>query len=493
MDRRLLPRAFGAVSLFAASLILNIAAAGALEQRIRAVEEGLLPALTVKGRPAPTMRLTERMTHYRVPGVSIAVISEGTLEWAKAYGVLDSMREEPVRADTLFQAASASKVVAAVGALALVEAGLLGLDSDVNRSLRSWRLPASAYTRERKVTLRRLLRHTAGLNMRGFSGYPPGEPVPSLIQVLDGSGPASSLPIRVYVEPDTVQSYSGGGYVVVQQVMEDVTEVPFVEYMRRAVLEKVGMWRSTFEQPLPEQFIAEAAVGHTQAGEPMGGRWYTYPELAAAGLWTTPAELSRLVTDLQKSLDGSDSGLLTTQRATEMVTDQFNGWGLGVSVGGDEGERWFTHEGLNRGYACRLFAFTTSGQGAVVMTNSENGAPLIMEILRGIAVVYGWPDLQPEEIPAIAVDPSLYNMYAGRYAPDGFWAPEISVITDGNRLYADLSGEQMELLSIAPAQYVSSGKEVEIHFHRDARGRVVELSLTFPALDIEDLAARKVK
>ena len=493
MDRRLLARAFGTVSLFVVSLILNIAAAGAPEQRIQAVEEGLLPALTVKGRPAPTMKLAERMAHYRVPGVSIAVVSEGRLEWAKAYGVLNSLREEPVRANTLFQAASVSKVVAAVGALKLVESGMLGLDSDVNHSLRSWKLPASAFTRERKVTLRRLLRHTAGLNMPGFSGYASGEPVPSLIQVLEGSGPANSVPIRVYVEPDTVHSYSGGGYMVVQQVMEDVTAVPFAEYMRRAVLEKLAMWRSTFEQPLAERFIAEAAVGHTPTGEPMEGRWYTYPELAAAGLWTTPTELSRLVTDLQKSLDGSDSGLLTMRTAAEMVTDQFNGWGLGVSVGGDEGERWFNHEGLNRGYACRLFAFATTGQGAVVMTNSENGGPLIMEILRGIAVVYGWPDLHPEEMPALAVDPALYDRYAGRYAPVHFWVPEISVINDGDRLYADLSGDQLELLPITSAQYVSSGKEVEIHFHRDASGRVVELSLTVPALGIEDLAARKLE
>ena len=176
-----------------------------------------------------------------------------------------------------------------------------------------------------------------------------------------------------------------------------------------------------------------------------------------------------------------------------MVTDQFNGWGLGVSVGGDEGERWFNHEGLNRGYACRLFAFATTGQGAVVMTNSENGGPLIMEILRGIAVVYGWPDLHPEEMPALAVDPALYDRYAGRYAPVHFWVPEISVINDGDRLYADLSGDQLELLPITSAQYVSSGKEVEIHFHRDASGRVVELSLTVPALGIEDLAARKLE
>ena len=493
MDRRLPKRAFGAVSLFVVSLILNIAEAGALEQRIRAVEEGLLPALTVTGRPTPTMRLTERMAHYQVPGVSIAVISEGRLEWAKAYGVLDATRAEPVRADTLFQAASVSKVVAAVGALKLVEAGLLGLDSDVNQSLRSWRFPESAYTRERKVTVRGLLRHTAGVNMRGFPGYAPGEPVPSLHQVLDGSGPANSLPIRVYVEPDSVHSYSGGGYVVVQQVMEDVTATPFAEHMRRAVFEKVAMRRSTFEQPLPERLIAEAAVGHTQSGEPMQGRWYTYPELAAAGLWTTPTELSRLVTNLQRSLAGSDSGLLTTRTATEMLTDQSNGWGLGVSVGGDERGRWFSHEGLNRGYTCRLFAFATTGQGAVVMTNSESGAPLVMEILRAIAVMYGWPDLQPEEIPAVAVDASLYDQYAGRYVPVGFWLPEIRMISDNGRLYANLSGEQMELLPITPAQYVSSGKEVEIHFYRDASGRVAAMSLTFPDLGIEDLAARKVE
>jgi CubicO group peptidase (beta-lactamase class C family) len=184
----------------------------AVEARIARVESGLLPPIVVAGRPVPPMTLSARMAGLKVPGVSIAVINDGAVEWAKGYGVVEAGTTNPVTSRTLFQAASISKPVAALAALRLVEQGKLALDEDVNAKLTSWKVPENEFTKTEKVTLRRLLSHTAGLTVHGFSGYPAGTPVPTLVQVLDGAKPANSAAVRVDVVPGTIMRYSGGGF-----------------------------------------------------------------------------------------------------------------------------------------------------------------------------------------------------------------------------------------------------------------------------------------
>ncbi|HEU0297141.1 MAG TPA: serine hydrolase domain-containing protein, partial [Anaerolineales bacterium] len=340
----------------------------------------------------------------------IAVIDGGELAWAGGYGILDVGDNRPVTTATLFQACSISKPVSAMAALALVEQGKLDLDEDVNQKLVSWQVPENEFTRDKKVTLRRLLTHTAGLTVSGFRGYASDEQVPTLHQILDGTPPANSVPIRVDAVPGTQWRYSGGGFMVLQQLLIDVTGKPFPEIMQDLVLQKLVLEQSTYQQPLPADLRAGAACAHDETGARVHGDWFTYPEMAAGGLWTTPSDLARLAIEIQKSNAGASNRVLSVEMTDQMLADQMEDFpaemvsqrysreirnqGLGFRLEGQPVRRSarFSHHGGNMGYRCFIVAYSDLGQGAVVMTNSDNGAEFIQEIVRSIAQEYGWVD-----------------------------------------------------------------------------------------------------
>lgn len=361
-----------------------------VELRIRTVESGLVvPDATAPA--ASRASIQERMRHYRVPGVSIAVIEGGRIEWARAYGVREAGGTVPVDAATLFQSASISKPVTTVAALRMVERGRLSLDEDVNLRLASWRVPSSPLTADRKVTLRRILTHSAGLSVSGFAGYTPGEPVPTLRQLLDGAPPANSEPVRVTSVPGAEQRYSGGGFSVAQLLVAEAAGRPFEAALRELVLSPAGMRHSTFAQPLPPASRANAASGHDSAGARVPGRWRIHPELAAAGLWSTPSDLARLAISIQRAAAGQPGGILSPPMAAEMLTPQMGPSGLGFVVLGDGEARIFRHAGSNVGFRARMLAYVEGGRGAVVMTNGDGGAELVEEILASLARAYRWP------------------------------------------------------------------------------------------------------
>jgi CubicO group peptidase (beta-lactamase class C family) len=334
--------------------------------------------------------VAHQMQRLGVPGVSLAVINDYAIEWAQGYGVREAGGNAPVDSETLFQAASVSKPVAALAALRLVEEGTLGLDEDVNTRLTSWKVPANEFTAAQKVTLRRLLSHSAGMTVHGFGGYSAFDPIPTLLEVLDGvPGKSNSEPIRVVITPGAQFEYSGGGYCVVQQLLMDVTGKPFPDLMRTAVLAPLDMQRSTYEQPLPESRRTAAATAHLQNCQPLVGGWHTHPEMAAAGLWTTPSDLARVAVEIQSAWAGRPSQIISSRPAKEMLTPQPGGWGLGISTHGEGKDTWFDHGGSNVGFICQLIA-NVAGQGAVVMTNSDNGGELTLAIVNALAQEYNW-------------------------------------------------------------------------------------------------------
>jgi CubicO group peptidase (beta-lactamase class C family) len=375
-----------------ACLIAITAHAAGHPARIQHIENSLIARK--RGAPvsgAAPATIAERMRHYNVPGVSVAVIDGGEIAWARGYGVAEAGSADPVTPDTLFQAASISKPIAAMAALHMARYGHFGLDEDVNGKLKSWKIPENEFTRRKPVTIRGILTHSAGLTVHGFRGYAAGEAVPTLIEVLDGSGPANSDPIRVGIEPGTKSRYSGGGYTVLQQLMIDSFGKPFPGLMSTIVLRQAGMNNSTYEQPLPEARRSQAATGHRRDGAVVAGKWHTYPEMAAAGLWTTPSDLARFAIALQRAWKGESDGILTQELAVEMLTKQFDDAGLGVVLVGGGETAFFAHGGANEGFRCFLAAGVANGQGAVIMTNSDTGSALAQEILRAIAVEYNWP------------------------------------------------------------------------------------------------------
>ena len=444
---------------------------------ISRVENGLLPAIIAKGEDA-SMKLADRMAFHKVPGVSIAVINDAKLEWAKGYGVLESGSTRAVTAETLFQAASISKPVAAMAALALVEQGKLSLDEDVNLKLKSWHVPDNEFTKTEKVTVRRLLSHSAGLTVHGFPGYSASESVPSLIEILDGRKPAANTDaIRADVLPGKQFRYSGGGYTVLQQLMIDVAGKPFPDLLQELVLRKIGMSHSTFVQPLPKDMESIAAFGHAESGA-IKGRWHTYPEMAAAGLWTTPSDLALVAIDLMESAKGKTGKVLTPEMARQMLSKQIASYGLGFNVGDSKGVGRFSHGGSNEGFTCILVANVDTGQGAVVMTNSDNGPALFNEILRAISQEYNWPDNRPQERATAAVEPATLASYAGRYDADG---TPVTISLQSDQLLiqaAPLGPSAIRLYPYAEDRFfVTESAEFQVRFVKDSKGNVTELQV----------------
>jgi CubicO group peptidase (beta-lactamase class C family) len=385
-------------SVLAAACSTTGAGSPGSESRIAHVLGGLHARTSDTSAPTARWTLEERMAHYRVPAVGIAVIHDGRLQWARAYEVTAEGERRAISDQSLFQAASISKAVTAFAALRVVDRGQIALDAPVNRYLRSWRLPESETGSSDSVTVARVLAHMAGLNVPGFPGYQPGVAIPTLIQILDGTAPANTPPIRIVQPPGSGWAYSGGGYVVLQQLLQDVTGLDFPTLMDRLVLAPLGMDHSTFRQPLPANLEAQAAVGHDEDGEALPGRWHVYPELAAAGLWTTASDLARFALAVRAAATQSPRGLLSQESAVALTTPRFGSFSLGLLVRRNREHAWFTYNGGNAGYRALLYAYLTVGEGAVVMANSDAGMALAREIINSVALEYGWPGFVPEEL-----------------------------------------------------------------------------------------------
>lgn len=449
--------------------------------RVARVEKGLIRPSHIAGQPVQRYTIEERLRSYRTPGVSVAVMHDGKIEWAKGYGVVRAGTTESVDSATIFQAASISKPVAAVTALRLVEKGRLTLDADINTVLKSWKVPDNSFTANEKVTLRRLLSHSAGLTVHGFPGYAADAKVPTVVQVLDGAAPANTPAVRVNVAPGSIWRYSGGGFTVMQLALSDVTGKPFPQLARELVLGPAGMNSSGYEQPLPEAKRARAAVAHRGDGTVVAGSWHTYPEMAAAGLWTTPTDLLLFARAIQRSLGGEPNALLSQQMARDFVTVQKGEYGLGVGLDGTGAIARFSHGGANEGYRCMFFAFTGRGDGVAIMTNSDNGGQLASEIARAVADVYGWGVMQPTARQAITVDPAQLESIAGRYllAIPSDTIPFVMRVDDGV-LFAEvlpLSPTPMRLYASEPDRFFTLESGAEFGIDRDASGAVVAIRL----------------
>src|SRR5580704_16950759 len=450
----------------------------ALAARIAHIESGLLPAVVIKGQPSQPMTIADRMAHYKVPGVSVAFFDHGQIIWTKTYGFADVASKKPVTPDTLFQAASISKPVAALAALRLVQDGKLSLDEDVNVKLRTWKVPENNFTIKEKVTVRRILSHSAGLTVHGFPGYASDEPLPTVVQILNGEKPANTEPIRVDVVPSTLWRYSGGGYVVLQTLLADVTGKPFPQIMREFVLAPAGMTHSTYDQPLPKNRAQEAATPYRSNGDPVKGGSHTYPEMAPAGLWTTPSDLARMAIEVQNEYTGKSSKILSQGMARQMLTRQMGVWGLGFGLESAGDKPHFGHGGANEGFRCNIETYTDSGQGFAVMTNSDSGGELTEEIFRSVAKEYGWPDYKPAEHALIKINPATFATYAGTYEIPSVGKLTISMKPTGLFVEAEPFGpEPQELLPESPTQFFVLSGDITFTFDKDAQGTITGLTL----------------
>jgi len=388
----------------------------------KAIENSLVPSILVKGDSIINFNLLERMEHYKVPGVSIAVVENGKIKWAKGYGIANTNNGSKVDASTIFQAGSISKPLAALSALKLVENGNIDIDEDVNTYLKEWEIPESNFTQVEKVTLRRLLTHTAGMTVHGFPGYQQTDTFPTISEVLKGNG--NTPEVFVDTIPGSIWRYSGGGYTVMEKMIEDVSGVPLDEYMSKNILQPIGMKNSTYEQPLGSEYHSNASAAYDTDGKIIDGLWHNYPEQAAAGLWTTPTDLAQYCIEIQQILAGKENGVLSKETIKMMLTKHKNDWGLGPSLQWEQDSLIFRHGGKNAGFTNDLISFANRGNAVIVMTNADNGGKLIGEILRSVSNYYNWGISNPKVVEVIEVEEEKLNNLVGKYLLD-FQVPDI--------------------------------------------------------------------
>ena len=453
------------------------AASNELAARIARVENGLVPEVRVAGEPA-RWSIADRLRAHHTPGVSIAIIHDYQVAWAKAYGFANAATREPMTEATRMQAASISKLVTALAALKEVEAGKLSLDSDVNRSLRSWQLPESALTRATPVTLRQLLSHSAGTNVHGFLGFAPNQPLPTLRELLEGKPPATNAAVRVELAPGKQFAYSGGGLSIVQQLLIDVEGRSFPAILDATVFAPLGLSHSTFEQPAVGAG-GPLAAGHDFDGTPIFGERERHAALAAAGLWTTPRDLAQLLVELQRALQGR-SALISRPLALQMTTPVVTvapevQTGLGTFVEQHHSAIYFGHDGLNFGFSAVARASLTRGEGAVIMTNGFAGPGLLLEILRSIAVEYAWEGWLAPPITLVPLAPARLAELAGEYRA-GSDRP-LTIVVKGRGLETrEPFGVPGELLPIAADTFVARADGTRFTFRTRESQRELVIS-----------------
>lgn len=419
-----------------------------LLQRILRIENGLQANLQIEGDSIPNYNIEERMKKLGIPGVSIAVINNGEIEWAKGYGMADSSENRKVTTETMFLAGSISKPVSAIRALQLVEMGVINLDSNVNNYLTSWKLPDNEFTESEKVTTRRILNHTAGLTVWGFPGYDKGDTIPSVIEVLDGKGNTDA--VRVYKQPGESWMYSGGGYTIMQLMITDLDQQQFPDIMQGNVLDPLGMTSSTFKNPLPEIYHAIAATGYRSNGDEVEGKWPIYPEMAAAGLWATPTQLILWAKEIQRIFQTQKDGLLKSETVNEMLTAGMNNHGLGPGIS----EYTFGHGGADEGFRANLVAWKDHPVAVVIMVNSDNDS-IIQEVMLSIAKEYGLPGVEPNTRRIIKLSFEERTPLVGKYNFPKLGNAQIDIIQNGLELSADFLDDPIFLLPETDNKYFS--------------------------------------
>jgi CubicO group peptidase (beta-lactamase class C family) len=412
------------------------------------IERGLPPPVKIRGE-LHLYSLENRMRELKIRAVSIAVFESYTLQWAHTWGQAHAEVGLPATEDTVFLAGSISKSVNALAALLAAAEGTLALDAPINDHLTSWKLPENELTRAAPVTLRRLLSHTAGTTVHGFPGYVAGAPLPTVPQILDGTPPANTPAVRVDLAPGTQFRYSGGGTTIVQLALVDRTKRPYPELLRDRVLAPLGMTHSTFQQvPPPET----AAVGYGRDGKAIPGKRHAYPEMAAAGLWTTAADLARFFAEVARARTGT-SKLIPREVAMQMTTPVIeigpgNSVGLGVFLRERNGTKLFGHGGSDAGFQGSAVASLDGGFGLVVMASSDNGFRIFDQIEDAVFDEYAWPG-RSDPIDRVEADP---RPFLGRYLLRG----QPFTIAGGAKLQLRRPFEDpVELVPIDPSAVVA--------------------------------------
>lgn len=428
-----------------------------IQQRINKVENSLASNI-VYGDTVPKLRnIEERMKETGTKGLSIAIIQNYQVEWAKAYGWADEAAQRKVNTSTRFQAASISKSLNSLGILKLVEQGKLDPEADINNYLRNWKFPYDSLSKNKKINVYHLLSHTAGLDIHGFPGYERDDSLPTIQQILNGEKPANTKAVRSLFEPGKKFKYSGGGTTITQLLLTSITGKNYADYMQAEVLKPLGMANSSYQQPPFD--TTNLATGYYQNGNAVKGKYHVYPEQAAAGLWTTPTDLAKYIIECQLAYEGRSHKVLSQAMMKNRFTSRIDStFGLGVFIENKGGTKFFNHNGGNEAFLCTSFGSFEGGKGIVIMINGEN-FEIITEVLNSVSQVYGWKGFyKPQFKKLVAVPADTLQKYIGNYQ---LMKDTLTIKLCGNELCLQQNGEPSNGYKMMFADYETfSIKEV---------------------------------
>lgn len=398
-------------------------APGADERRAQ-VRDGLLPRVTFLDESPQTATVDARRAYYRAPSVSVAVIRNGAIDWTAAFG---ETQAGGAAADcgTLYQAGSIAKPATLLAAVRMREKGLLDFDAPIETYLKSFTLPPGAHSTAHPVTLRNLFSHTSGVRPGGYPGYAQGDKLPTDAQIARGESPANTPKIEVVAKPGEELAYAGGGYTLIEIALQDKLGQPFEQIMNDWLIRPAGLKQADFTQPLPEHARHTIAKGHQRDGTTVPGGWNVHPEQAAAGLWATPSDLATLLIEMHKAAQGK-STLIGKASLDELLANPVDGHSWGFRRIGPGDNVFLTHNGGTVGYRASMTINLKTGDGAVVMSNSDNGGDLGAEIFRAVSKAYDWRGAFKDiKVRRVVRDAAVLASLAGRYAfPEG---PPVSV------------------------------------------------------------------
>ena len=445
------------------------------QARKKQVEHGLLPHVVFDGEIKP-VSIETRMAMAKTPALSVAVVHNGKLDWSAAWGQLQA---DGAGADcgSLFQAGSIAKPVTLLAALRMKAAGLIDFDRSIETYLSSYHLPAGRQTNANPVTFRNLLAHSAGIAPGGYAGYAQNEPIPTDQQIVRGEAPSNSRKVEVLNAPGASLAYSGGGYTVIEIALQDQLHKPFDQIMREWLLSPVGMKQADFTMPLPASSHPHTARGHKIDGTLISGGWNNYPEQAAAGLWATATDLAMFLLEIHKGYVGK-SNVFTQASIRELLASPIANHAYGFRLMGEGDQVFITHYGGTVGYRAGMTLNLQTGDGAVFLTNSDNGSNLGGAFFSAVSRAYEWPMFREERVKRMTQPAAVLQSLVGIYVfPDQGW--KVSVVYERDSLTLVFpAGNRLPLVMVPihgrPREFVH---ETGVHANFDGEGQDLKIQL----------------
>jgi len=453
----------------------NCYVASDAHERKNKVENGILPQVVFDGEINPG-NIEMEMANSKTPALSVAVIHKGKLDWSATWGNLKRSGAQ-ANCSSLFQAGSLAKPLTVLAAMRIKTAGHIDFDTDIETYLSSYQLPVGRQTSDNPVTFRNLFSHTSGVTRGGYAGYAKKEPIPSDQQIALGDAPANSPKVEVTISPGSALAYSGGGYTIAEIALQDKLRQPFDKIMNEWLITPLGMKQAEFTVPLPDDRHPYTASGHQMAGTTIPGGWNNYPEQAAAGLWATATDLAMFLLEIHKGYDGK-SNVFTQSNIRELLENpiQNHVYGFRKIANGDQ--VFITHYGGTVGYRAGMTLNLQTGNGAVFLSNSDNGSNLGEAFLSSVSRAYNWPVFQGEKVKLKEYSSEELKALAGTYVfPEQGW--ELSVAHDQNKLKFDFPAGNRLPLVMRPIQskYREFVHETGVHAYFDGEGSDMKIKL----------------